>query len=204
MALYESVFIARQDISSAQVDSLADLFSGLIQENGGEVKKKEFWGLRNLAYRIKKNRKGHYVLFNIDAPSSAIQEMERNMRINEDVIRYLTVRVDELEEEQSIILRSRGSRDGGRGGRDGGRGGRDGGRWGRDGGRGGRDGGRGGRDGDRGGRHGGGRADEASRDQDQTKGAKADSPKDDDGPPKDDATASTPKDDATASKGDSE
>ncbi len=200
MPLYESVFIARQDISTAQVDSLAELFSGLIQENGGEVKKKEFWGLRNLAYRIKKNRKGHYVLFNIDAPSSAIQEMERNMRINEDVIRYLTVRVEELEEEQSAILRSRGSRDGGRGGRDGGRWGRDGGRWGRDGGRGDRDGARGGRDGPRG----GGRADEAARDQDQTKGAKADPAKDADGPPKDDATASTPKNDATASKGDSE
>lgn len=119
MPLYENVFIARQDVSAAQVDSLADRFSDLIKEQGGEVTKKEYWGLRNLAYRIKKNRKGHYVLFNIDAPSEAVLELERNMRINEDVLRYLTVRVPELETDQSIVLRSRGSRDdrGGRGGR---------------------------------------------------------------------------------------
>jgi small subunit ribosomal protein S6 len=122
MPLYESVLIARQDISATQVDALADQFSELIKENGGEVMKKEHWGLKNLAYRIKKNRKGHYVLFNIDAPSAAVLEMERNMRISEDVIRYLTVRVDELEEDQSIMLRSRGSRDSGRGRRFGERG----------------------------------------------------------------------------------
>ncbi len=145
MPYYESVFIARQDISSAQVDTLADSFTSLIQEGGGQVTKKENWGLRNLTYRIKKNRKGHYVLLNIDCPSSAVLEMERNMRINEDVIRYLTVRVDELESEESIVLRSRGARDSGRGGRDFGRGGRDFGRGGRDFGRGGRDGGRDGR-----------------------------------------------------------
>ncbi len=134
MPYYESVFIARQDISSAQVDTLADSFTSLIQEGGGQVTKKENWGLTNLTYRIKKNRKGHYVLLNIDCPSSAVLEMERNMRINEDVIRYLTVRVDELESEESIVLRSRGARDSGRGGRDFGRGGRDGGRDGRRGG----------------------------------------------------------------------
>ncbi len=119
MALYENVFIARQDVSASQVDALADQFSELIKEHGGEVTKKEYWGLRNLQYRIKKNRKGHYVLFNIDAPSAAVLEMERNMRLNEDVIRYQTVRVKELETEQSIVLRSRGARDdrGGRGGR---------------------------------------------------------------------------------------
>ena len=111
MPLYENVFIARQDVSAAQVDTLADQFTSLLQEHGGEVKKKEYWGLRSLTYRIKKNRKGHYVLLNIDAPTAAVQEMERTMRINEDVIRYLTVRVDELEEEPSIILRSKGSRD---------------------------------------------------------------------------------------------
>ena len=122
MPLYESVLIARQDISATQVDALADQFSELIKENGGEVTKKEHWGLKTLAYRIKKNRKGHYVLFNIDAPSAAVLEMERNMRISEDVIRYLTVRVDELEEDQSIMLRSRGSRDSGRGRRFGDRG----------------------------------------------------------------------------------
>ena len=121
MPLYESVFIARQDISAAQVDGLTEQFSALLQENGGEVRKKEYWGLRNLAFRIKKNRKGHYVLFNIDAPPAAVAEMERNMGISEDVIRFLTVRVDALEEEPSIILRSKGSRDdrhGRRGGRD--------------------------------------------------------------------------------------
>ncbi len=118
MPLYENVFIARQDVSASQVDTLADQFSALIQEHGGEVTKKEHWGLRNLSFRIKKNRKGHYVLFNIDAPSEAVLEMERNMRLNEDVIRYLTVRVDELEADQSIVLRSRGMRDDrGRGGR---------------------------------------------------------------------------------------
>ena len=141
MPYYESVFIARQDISSAQVDTLAETFTNLIQEGGGQVTKKENWGLRNLTYRIKKNRKGHYTLLNIDGPSSAVIEMERNMRINEDVIRYLTVRVDELENEESIVLRSRGARDSGRGGRDFGRGGRDFGRGGRDFGRGGRRGG---------------------------------------------------------------
>ena len=141
MPYYESVFIARQDISSAQVDTLAENFTNLIQEGGGQVTKKENWGLRNLTYRIKKNRKGHYVLLNIDGPSAAVFEMERNMRINEDVIRYLTVRVDELESEESIVLRSRGARDSGRGGRDFGRGGRDFGRGGRDGGRDGRRGG---------------------------------------------------------------
>ena len=122
MPLYESVFIARQDIAGAQVEALADQFSGLIEQNGGSVTKKEHWGLRNLAYRIKKNRKGHYVLFNIEAPAPAVEEMERNMRINEDVIRFLTVRVDELEEEPSVIMRNRSSRDdrghGRRGGRD--------------------------------------------------------------------------------------
>jgi small subunit ribosomal protein S6 len=151
MPYYESVFIARQDISGTQVDSLTESLTNIIQEGGGQVTKKEFWGLRNLAYKIKKNRKGHFVLLNIDSPSGAVLEMERNMRINEDVIRYLTVRVDELESEESIMLRSRGSRDSGRGGRRGGfdRGGFD--RGGRD--RGGHDrGDRGGHDrGDRGG-----------------------------------------------------
>ena len=107
MPFYESVFIARQDISAAQVDSLADSFANIIAERGGQVKKKEYWGLKNLAYRIKKNRKGHYTLFNIDAPASAVLEMERNMRLNEDVLRYLTVRVEELEEGPSAMLQSR-------------------------------------------------------------------------------------------------
>ena len=111
MPLYENVFIARQDISGTQVDALADAFTQLITEQGGEVKKRENWGLRNLAYRMNKNRKGHYVLFNIDAPAPAIAELERTMRINEDVLRYLTIRVDELEEGPSPVMLNRGSRD---------------------------------------------------------------------------------------------
>jgi small subunit ribosomal protein S6 len=111
MPLYENVFIARQDISGAQVDALADTFTQLIAEQGGEVKKREYWGLRNLAYRMNKNRKGHYVLFNIEAPAPAIAELERTMRINEDVIRYLTLRVDALEEAPSAVMQSRGSRE---------------------------------------------------------------------------------------------
>lgn len=149
MAFYENVFIARQDISAAQVDALADQLTELVKEHGGEVKKREYWGLKNLAYRIKKNRKGHYVLFNLDAPPAAVVELERQMHLNEDVIRYLTTRVKELEEEPSIMMRSRGGRDD-RGGRDGRRfgGGRGGPRGDRDGPRGDRDRG----DRDRGGR----------------------------------------------------
>ena len=111
MPLYENVFIARQDISGAQVDALADSLTQLIADNGGEVKKREYWGLRNLAYRMRKNRKGHYVLFNLDAPPAAVAELERTMRINEDVIRYLTIRVDALDEGPSAVMQSRGSRD---------------------------------------------------------------------------------------------
>jgi small subunit ribosomal protein S6 len=111
MPLYENVFIARQDISGAQVDALADTFVQLIADQGGEVKKRESWGLRNLAYRMNKNRKGHYVLFNIEAPAAAIAELERTMRINEDVIRYLTLRVDKHDEAPSPIMQSRGSRE---------------------------------------------------------------------------------------------
>ncbi len=120
MAYYENVFIARQDISASAVEGLAERFASVVKENGGEVTKKEHWGLRSLAYRIKKNRKGHYVLFNIDAPWSAVQEMERQMRINEDVLRFLTLRVDELETGPSVVMQSRASRDerGRRDGRD--------------------------------------------------------------------------------------
>jgi small subunit ribosomal protein S6 len=107
MPFYECVFIVRQDVAASQVDALADTLGNIIAENGGKVTKKESWGLRNLAFRIKKNRKGHYVLFNLDAPPAAVQEMERNMRINEDVLRLLTVRVPELEEGPSAMLQSR-------------------------------------------------------------------------------------------------
>jgi small subunit ribosomal protein S6 len=113
MPLYENVFIARQDATAAQVEALTEAFSNIIAEQGGKVTKKEQWGLRNIAYRINKNRKGHYVLMNIEASGPAITEMERQMRINEDILRYLTVRVDALEEGPSAMLvsRSRDDRD---------------------------------------------------------------------------------------------
>jgi len=113
MPFYENVFIARQDISSTQAEALTEQFAALIAEQGGKVTKKEQWGLRNIAYRINKNRKGHYVLMNIEAPAAAVTEMERQMRINEDILRYLTVRVDALEEGPSAMLvsRSRDDRD---------------------------------------------------------------------------------------------
>ena len=111
MPLYESTFIARHDMSSQQVEGLAETFTSIVKENGGDVTKTELWGLKTLAYRIKKNRKGHYVFFNIDAPSAAVQELERNLRLNEDVLRYLTVRVDELSPDPSPMMQARASRD---------------------------------------------------------------------------------------------
>ena len=105
MPLYESIFIVRQDVPVAQVETLTTTFADLIQANGGKVTKTEQWGLRTLAYRINKNKKGHYVMFNIDAPVAAINEVERVMRINEDVLRFLTVRVEELEAGPSAMLR---------------------------------------------------------------------------------------------------
>ena len=105
MTLYENVVIVRQDVSSQQVEDLAARFSGIVSEGGGRVTKTEFWGLRTLAYKIKKNRKGHYVLMNIDAPSDAVREMERNMGLSEDVLRHMTIRVDELEEGPSAQMR---------------------------------------------------------------------------------------------------
>ena len=118
MPNYESVFIARQDITAAQVEGLVETFEKVIIDAGGSVPKKESWGLRTLAYKIKKNRKGHYTLMNIDAPADAVHEMERQMRINEDVLRYLTIRVDELEEGPSVMMRSRDRDDRSRRGRD--------------------------------------------------------------------------------------
>ena len=102
MPYYESVFIARQEISVQQVDALAETFSNVISDGGGKVTKQENWGLKNLAYRIKKSRKAHYVLFNIDAPPDVVHEMERQMRLNEDVLRFITLRVNELDDEASI------------------------------------------------------------------------------------------------------
>jgi small subunit ribosomal protein S6 len=111
MPLYESVFIARQDLAAPQAEALGETFQALVEANGGKVTKREYWGLRNLAYKIKKNRKGHYVLMNIEGTGATISELERNLRIHEDILRYMTVRVDELEEGPSAIIRSRGQED---------------------------------------------------------------------------------------------
>ena len=104
MALYENVFIARQDVPTTQVEALTKQFTDLVIAQGGTVSKNEYWGLRSLTFRIQKNRKGHYTLLNIDAPSAAVKELERTMSINEDIIRYLTVRVDSLEEGPSAVM----------------------------------------------------------------------------------------------------
>ncbi len=111
MPLYESVYITRPDISATQVESLTADLTKIVEENGGKVTKDEYWGLKSLAYKINKNRKGHYSLLNIDAPAGAISEMERNMRINEDVLRYLSIKVDEHEEGPSVMMQNKASRD---------------------------------------------------------------------------------------------
>ena len=105
MPMYEHVFLARQDLSQAQVDALAATATEIVEQNAGKVTKTETWGLRNLAYKIQKNRKAHFVLLNIDAPAGVVAELERQTSINEDVIRYLTVRVDALEEGPSVMMR---------------------------------------------------------------------------------------------------
>src|SRR6202012_5761311 len=116
MALYEHVVIARQDISPQQAEALNDTLKALIEQGGGSVAKIEYWGLRSLTYRIKKNRKGNYSLLALDPPAPAVKEMERQLSINEDVLRYLTVRVEELDLELSPVLarrdRDRGEREG--------------------------------------------------------------------------------------------
>ena len=130
MPLYEHVFLARQDISAQQVDGLLQSFRSILEERGGQVGKTEYWGLKSLAYRIKKNRKAHYALMNIDAPPEAVTELERQERLSTDIVRFLTVRVDEHETGPSPMMRraerderegrgERGERD-----RDGRRGGR--------------------------------------------------------------------------------
>jgi len=110
MPLYEHVFIARQDVSGAQVDEIVNTFTGVVESGGGKVVETESWGLRNLTYRIKKNRKGHYVLMNIDAPSDVIDELERQQRIHEDILRYMTLRVDEHEELPTVMMQGRKER----------------------------------------------------------------------------------------------
>lgn len=107
MALYEHMLIARQDISAQQVDALATHLKTIVETEGGKVEKQEYWGLRTLAYRIKKNRKGHYVLLNLNAPANAITELERQLKINEDVLRFMSVRVEAFEQSNSSRKRER-------------------------------------------------------------------------------------------------
>lgn len=107
MPLYEHIYLARQDVSPQQVEEMTNNLTEVLTQGGGKVTKNEYWGLKSLSYRIKKNRKAHYSLLNIDAPAPAVAEMERQMRINEDIIRFMTVRVDELEEGPSAMLQKR-------------------------------------------------------------------------------------------------
>jgi len=119
MALYEHIFLARQDVSPTQVEELTAALTEVLTNGGGKVTKNEYWGLKSLSYRIKKNRKAHYTLLNIDAPHTAVAEMERQMGINEDILRFMTIRVDELEEGPSAMMQKR-DRDDERGDRPGG------------------------------------------------------------------------------------
>lgn len=105
MALYEHVFLARQDLAQAQVDALAETATKIIEDNGGKVVKTETWGLRSLAYKIAKNRKAHYVMLEFEAPGAVVAELERQTQINEDVIRYMTIRVDAHEAGPSAMMR---------------------------------------------------------------------------------------------------
>ncbi|MFQ5563467.1 MAG: 30S ribosomal protein S6 [Parvularculaceae bacterium] len=113
MPYYEHVFIARQDISPAQVEVLTETLQKIVDDNGGKITKSEYWGLRNLQYKIKKNRKGHYGLLNIDGPAAVVAELERQEKLNDDVLRFLTLRVDKLDDTPSPVLsrRDRGDRD---------------------------------------------------------------------------------------------
>lgn len=111
MRFYETVFVARQDVTSNQVETLAQQYTNVIKTHGGEVSKTEFCGLRTLAYPIKKNKKGHYVLLNIAVTADGIKEMERQMGLNEDILRYLTIRVEALDNAPSALMQNRHYRD---------------------------------------------------------------------------------------------
>ena len=112
MRLYESVIIARQDVSTTQVETLIEEFSAIIEKAGGSIHKKEFWGLRGLAYRIKKNRKGHYVMLNIETDSETLNEFERIMGLNEDVLRFMTIAIEEVDPEPSVMMQVKTERGG--------------------------------------------------------------------------------------------
>ncbi|MDF2115576.1 30S ribosomal protein S6 [Roseiarcaceae bacterium H3SJ34-1] len=111
MALYEHVYLARQDVTPQQVEAFTEQFKGIITAGGGNVAKIEYWGVKSLTYRIKKNRKAHFTLLNIDAPPAAITEMERQMGINEDILRFMTIKVEEMEEGPSAMMRKRDDSD---------------------------------------------------------------------------------------------
>ncbi len=117
MPLYEHVFIARQDLSSTQAESLVEHFSTVLTDNGGAIVDKEYWGVKTMAYKINKNRKGHYAYLKTNAPSAAVQEMERLMRLHDDVMRVLTIKVDAHGEGPSVQMQKRDDRDGERGDR---------------------------------------------------------------------------------------
>ena len=111
MALYEHVFISRQDLSNAQAEGLIEHFSAVLSDNDGKVIDQEYWGLKTMAYKINKNRKGHYAFLKSDAPSSAVQEMERLMRLHEDVMRVMTILVDEHEEGPSVVIQAKSAKE---------------------------------------------------------------------------------------------
>ena len=117
MRLYESVFIARQDVSTTQVESLTKEFSAIIENGGGKIHKHEYWGLRTLAYRVKKNRKGHYVMLNLETDPETLAEYERIMGLNEDVLRFMNITIDQVLEDPSIMMQAAKSERGGRGDR---------------------------------------------------------------------------------------
>jgi small subunit ribosomal protein S6 len=111
MALYEHVFLARQDLSQQQVDALVEQYKGVIEAGGGEIGRVENWGLKSLTYRVKKNRKAYYTLMDITAPSAAVNEMERQMGLSEDVLRFITIKVEKHEEGLSAMMQKRDDRD---------------------------------------------------------------------------------------------
>jgi small subunit ribosomal protein S6 len=122
MPLYEHTFLARQDVTAQQVTGLINTYKAVIEEHGGTVGKTEYWGLKSISYKIKKNRRAHYAFFNVEAPHEAVLEMERQMRISTDILRYLTVRVDELDDKPTAMMRKQDDRErdrdrGDRGGR---------------------------------------------------------------------------------------
>ncbi len=118
MAFYETVLLARADVAPAQVELIGNFCADIITKNGGKVVNREYWGLRSLAYKINKNRKAHYLMLNIDAPGPALIELERNLRIHDDVVRYQSIKVDALETEPSVVIRARNNDERGEAGSD--------------------------------------------------------------------------------------